>query len=365
MAARTATSVTTYSRSGRRGPTPAASRRKVPTVIRTAACCLVLLVAGLLAVAGCATPHARVAADIETVTFPAPVDTLVSGEFYRCEGIAFNGRGDLYVAADKALWRVATDGAMERLCTMFTNLGLAAVGEEDILAADFGMASAFDGNPRRDGIVWRITPEGKRTRFVKKGIIDPNFIVVRPDGSLLVSDDSVNEIWHVAPDGKLTLFTDSINNPNGMAVSRDGRELYVAQIFDGIRPIVWDDRVWRLPLDADGWPAGPPTVLAAVGEGHDGLAMDVEGRVYTASNNTGEILRIDPADGLGGGHLRGGRRGGQPRLRARRLRPRGDLRHDPPHRRCPVGARGGRRGRVDAIGRGPPGGLVGRVRRFC
>ncbi|MCP4573955.1 MAG: SMP-30/gluconolactonase/LRE family protein [bacterium] len=233
----------------------------------------------------------------EPVAFPAPVDTLVADEFARCEGIAFNGQGDLYVSGDKALWRVALDGSVERLGTYFSNLGLAAIGERDILFADFGRTSAFNGNPRRDGIVWRVTPEGKRTRLVKKGITDPNFIVVRPDGSFLVSDDSTNEIWHVSTAGELTLFSDAVNCPNGMVVSPDGRTLYVAQIFDGIDPIVWDDRIWKLPLDESGWPAGPPELLAATGEGHDGLAMDVHGRVYTASNHTNQILRIDPSNG--------------------------------------------------------------------
>ncbi len=163
--------------------------------------------------------------------------------------------------------------------------------------ADFGLTSAFNGTPRRDGIVWRVTPNGKRTRIVKRGIIDPNFVVVRADGSLLVSDDSVNEIWQVLPNGELSLFSTAINNPNGMVLSQDKRTLYVAQIFDGINPIVWDNRIWALPLDEAGQVAGPPEVLAAVGEGHDGLAMDKHGRIYTASNNSGQILRIDPHDG--------------------------------------------------------------------
>jgi len=256
-----------------------------------------ILYAALLGAAGCASSGPPIADIPEPVAFPAPVDTLVADEFARCEGIAFNGEGDLYVSGDKALWRISPDGSAERLGTYFSNLGLAAVGERDILFADFGRASAFDGNPRRDGIVWRVTPEGKRSRVVKKGIIDPNFIVVRSDGSFLVSDDSINEIWHVAPGGELTLFCNAINGPNGMVVSPDGRTLYVAQIFDGIRPIVWDDRIWKLPLDETDWPAGPPELLAATGEGHDGLAMDVHGRVYTASNHTNQVLRIDPRDG--------------------------------------------------------------------
>ena len=233
----------------------------------------------------------------EPVVFPAPVDTLVADEFARCEGLAFNGEGDLYVAGDKALWRVEPDGTAHRLCTLFSNLGVAPIGERDLLVADFGRTSAFDGTPRRDGIIWRITPEGERRRLVKKGIIDPNFIVVRRDGSLLVSDDSVNEIWLVAPDGTLRMFSDEIHNPNGMVLAQDGRSLYVAQIFDGITPIVWDDRIWRIPLTRGGRPDGEPELVAQAGSGHDGLAADIHGRLYSASNNSGQILRIDPEDG--------------------------------------------------------------------
>lgn len=259
----------------------------------------VLLCCALLIATGCASsgPPATEVPAADTVSFPAPVDTLVGDEFTRCEGITFNGEGTLFVAGDKALWRVATDGSVERLGTYFSNLGLAAYGERDILFADFGRASAFNGSPVRDGIVWQVTPEGKRTRVVKKGIIDPNFVVVREDGSFLVSDDSTNEIWHVSADGELTLFSDAIDCPNGMVLSPDGRTLYVAQIFKSIGPVVWDDRIWKLPLDESGWPGGPPELLIATGEGHDGLAMDVHGRIYTASNHTNQVLRIDPDSG--------------------------------------------------------------------
>ncbi len=208
----------------------------------------------------------------------------------------FNGEGDLYVAGDKALWRVGTDGSVERLASMFSNLGLAAIGERDVLAADFGRGSAFDGRPVRDGIIWRISPEGERKRILKKGIIDPNFILVRRDGSFLVSDDAVNEIWSVAPDGELTLFTDTINNPNAWLSRRRPHPLRGPDLRRH-RP----HRLGRPDLEAaagrGGGAGGSPEVLAEVGEGHDGLAMDVFGRVYTASNNSGEILRIDPANG--------------------------------------------------------------------
>jgi sugar lactone lactonase YvrE len=230
--------------------------------------------------------------------FPVTPTVLVEGKFQRCEGIAFNGEGDLYVAGDRALWRVGTDGEVTKIAELYSNLGLAPIGERDILMADFGPTNRFDTGPNANGIVWRITPEGEKTRIVDGGIGDPNFVLVRPDGSFLVSDDATDEIFLVDTQGRVTLFTDAIGHPNGLALSADGSTLYVAQIFVSLRPLVIDDRVWALPLE-DGQPAGEPGVIARLGEqaANDGLALDELGRIYVAANGQGKIWRLDPASG--------------------------------------------------------------------
>jgi sugar lactone lactonase YvrE len=228
--------------------------------------------------------------------FPVAPTVLVDGKFQRCEGIAFNGEGDLYVAGNRALWRVSTDGEVTQIAELYSNLGLAPIGERDILMADFGPTNRFNHGPNDDGIVWRITPEGEKTRVVDGGIGDPNFVLVRPDGSFLVSDDATDEIFLVDPQGRVALFTDAIGHPNGLALAADGSTLYVAQIFGSLRPLVIDDRVWALPLE-DGQPAGAPNTIARLGEGaaNDGLTLDELGRIYVAANGTGQIWRIDPA----------------------------------------------------------------------
>ncbi len=222
------------------------------------------------------------------------MNVLITGKFARCEGISFNGEGKLFVTCDRGLWQVERDGGAYLLATLYSNLGLAPIGERDLLVADFGPTNAFDHGPNSDGIVWRATPDGDLEE-VATGIGDPNFIAVLEDGSFLVSDDAVDEIWRVVK-GASELVSTAVNHPNGMVVSLDGSELFVAQIFDGIDPIVWDNRIWRLPL-TDGVIGNEAGLLCECGEGHDGLAMDRLGRIYSASNNSGEILRIDPASG--------------------------------------------------------------------
>jgi sugar lactone lactonase YvrE len=179
---------------------------------------------------------------------------------------------------------------------LYSNLGLAPIGERDILMADFGPTNRFNHGPNDDGIVWRISPEGEKTRIVDGGIGDPNFVLVREDGSFLVSDDATDEIFLIGTDGSVSLFTDAVGHPNGLAFSLDGSTLYVAQIFTSLSPLVIDDRVWAIPLGEDGALAGEPMVIARLGEqaANDGLAVDELGRLYVAANGQGKIWRLDP-----------------------------------------------------------------------
>jgi sugar lactone lactonase YvrE len=257
-----------------------------------------LLVLGGLLIFPNPLPAGENRAAEQEIHFPVEATVFLDGKFSRCEGIAFNGEGDLFVAGDRALWRVSLEGTVTKIAELYTNLGLAPVGHRDILMADFGPTNRFNHGANDDGIVWRITPDGKKTRVVDGGIGDPNFILVRDDDSFLVSDDATDEIFLVGTDGTISLFTDSIGHPNGMALSADGSRLFVAQIFRSLRPLVIDDRVWALPLE-DGFPAGEPEIIARTGEraANDGLALDIHGRIYVAANGSGKILRVDPATG--------------------------------------------------------------------
>lgn len=230
--------------------------------------------------------------------FPTEARILVDGVFQRCEGIAFSGEGDLYVAGNAALWRVETTGAVTKIADMYSNLGLAPIGERDILMADFGPTNRFNLGPNSDGIVWRVTPEGDTTRVVDGGIGDPNFVMVLADGSFLVTDDATDEILWVGEDGQPRLFTDAVPHPNGIAVSLDGSTLYVAQIFESLRPMVPSGKLWAVPLE-DGDVAGLPELVADLGDpaANDGIALDEQGRIYVAANGFGQIWRVDASTG--------------------------------------------------------------------
>lgn len=213
------------------------------------------------------------------------------------EGIAFNGEGRMFVTGNRALWEVLPDGSPRKLTDLDSNLGIAAFGPRDLLVADFGSTNAFRHQRNTDGIVWRVTPEGEKSPYIT-GIGDPNAIWVRRDGSVLVSDDATNEIFIFDEENGLRLYTTAVNHPNGIALSADESTLYVAQIFKSIRPVIRDDSLWAIELNAEGSPANKaPKRVAHTGPNaaNDGLAIDREGRVYIAANGpAGEVWRYDP-----------------------------------------------------------------------
>ena len=93
------------------------------------------------------------------ISFPV-TPSLFIDEFDGSEGITFNARGQLFIGANNGIYLVEPDGRHKRIADVHTHLGMARIGERDILAADFGPTNVFRDGPNNDGIVWRITPEG-------------------------------------------------------------------------------------------------------------------------------------------------------------------------------------------------------------
>lgn len=248
-----------------------------------------------IALSALLTHYSAAQAVSEPSEFPVEAELFVDDPFQASEGIAFNGEGRLFVTANRALWEISSTAGARKVADLDSNLGLAAIGEQDLLVADFGPTNAFRQDRNSDGIVWRITPDGEKTALVE-GIGDPNFILVRADGSLLISDDATGDIYVAGEDRLPLLFSTAVNHPNGLALSDDGKTLYVAQIFKSIRPVVRDDSLWAIDL-VDGNPRGAARLVARTGPlaANDGLAMDELGRVYIAANgDAGEIWRYDP-----------------------------------------------------------------------
>lgn len=266
-------------------------------VCRAGAVLALIYLAALGGVAQNQRPNAEARKSKQTpdvVQFPVKPEIFISS-FKGAEGITFNGEGRLFIGANNSIWIAEPDGTVRKIADVHRHLGQAGIGRRDILAADFGPTNVFQDGPNDDGIVWRITPEGKKT-VVATGIADPNAVLVLRDRSFLVSDDGVDKIYHVK-NGTVAIWTQAVPYPNGMALSLNDSLLYVAQIFSQLKPIVPDDRIWQLKLSR-GKPVGPATLAFRTGEGGvDGLVADEFGRIYVADNGAGKIRRYDPRSG--------------------------------------------------------------------
>ena len=103
----------------------------------------------------------------------------------------------------------------------------------------------------------------------------------------------------VEPDGSVRIVTPTLRTPNGMALSRDGRQLVVVETLE--------HRLNVFDVDGDGGLSNRRTFAVLDGRRPDGICMDVEGAVWAACLSGeegcvrvapgGEILEFVPTPG--------------------------------------------------------------------
>jgi len=142
----------------------------------------------------------------------------------------------------------------------------------------------------RDGRrVSRMEKDGKITvvadKWNGKQLNSPNDVVVRRDGHVYFTDPAskavmtpqeigFNGLYHVTPQGAVSLVTDKLARPNGVAVTPDGKTLYVADS---------DTRkIYAYDLDARGNASRERILISDTDGGPDGLRVAANGNLYIA-----------------------------------------------------------------------------------
>lgn len=120
---------------------------------------------------------------------------------------------------------------------------------------------------------------------IVKGLSMANGVVRGPDGSYYASDDLALSLDRVSPEGVVQRKWLSLNS-NGLALSKDGRTLYVNQFLPAA-------------VKAVNLADGSVTVHAAVPlqralAGLDGLDIDDQGNLYVVAYLSGEVWRASP-----------------------------------------------------------------------
>ena len=99
-----------------------------------------------------------------------------------------------------------------------------------------------------------------------------------------------NGVYHVTPSGKLSLVTAKMGRPNGIALTPDGRTLYVAD-SEAKKIVAFD-------LDKQGNATRERDFLSGIDGSPDGLRVAANGNLYIACrgicvySKAGEFLRM-------------------------------------------------------------------------
>jgi gluconolactonase len=138
--------------------------------------------------------------------------------------------------------------------------------------------------------VTRTGPEGRievlAEKFEGKRFNAPNDIVVRRDGHVFFTDPLFTPlaerdmdfygVFHVTPKGEIEAIARMKTRPNGIALSPDGKILYVAMT---------DDRkILAYDLDPNGRTSNQRTVIADLPGGPDGMRTDAKGNLFIAAS---------------------------------------------------------------------------------
>ncbi len=205
------------------------------------------------------------------------------------EGPVFDRSGNLYV----------TDIPWGRVFRISPDREWSLVAEYD--GEPNGMKFLDDGRllitDYKNGLMTLDVASGKVTPYLArrnserfKGVND---LIFDAQGNLYFTDqgqsglhDPTGRLYRLRPDGQLDCLLDNVPSPNGVALSPDGKVLYLA--------VTRGNCVWRVPLMADGSVSKVSQFFTSYGpSGPDGLAVDSEGNLLVCNPGLGYVWLLN------------------------------------------------------------------------
>jgi gluconolactonase len=216
------------------------------------------------------------------------------------EGPVFDDAGNLYVTDIPfgRVFRIDPKGEWELVAQWDGEPnGMKFLSATELLVTDY-----FNGLMAVDIRSGAVRPYlGRRNTERFKGVNDLTFDSV---GNLYFTDqgqtglhDPSGRLYRLRPNGQLDLLLDNVPSPNGVALSPDGRVLYLA--------VTRGNCVWRVPLLPDGSVAKVSQFFTSYGpSGPDGLAVDAKENLLVANPGLGHVWvlnhRAEPVQVLQG-----------------------------------------------------------------
>ena len=146
----------------------------------------------------------------------------------------------------------------------------------------------------------RFTLAGERTTVIDKFednvFNSPNDLVIAKDGTIYFTDPAyqtaaapggqeTTRVYRLATDGKITVIDDTINNPNGVALSLDEKTLYVEGGDN--------EGILRAYPIVDGVPQEGKDLLTGLTI-PDGMAIDCHGNIYVTEHSARQVRVVTP-----------------------------------------------------------------------
>jgi len=214
---------------------------------------------------------------------------VVAGGFISPEGPSFDRQGNLYFVDWDAerVYKVTPAGQV----SIFAETGGVPTGSK--FHKD-GRLFVADG---QRGMI-AITPQGVvqslATEYAGQRFRGPNDLVFAPNGDLYFTDPAgsdpqhpIGRIFILRADGNVEEFAGGFQFPNGVAMSDDGRTLFMAETFP--------QRIWAFELDANGHERSRRVYATLQGGlGPDGMAFGQDGNLYAAHFGKGVVAVISP-----------------------------------------------------------------------
>ncbi|MDD2545577.1 MAG: SMP-30/gluconolactonase/LRE family protein [Burkholderiaceae bacterium] len=199
------------------------------------------------------------------------------------EGPVFDGAGNLYVSDIPwgRIFRIDPQGAW----TLVAEYDGEPNGLKFLAAGTLLITDYKHGLVQLDVASGRVSPYLERRNSERfKGVND---LIFDAEGNLYFTDqgqsglhDPSGRLYRLRPSGQLDLLLANVPSPNGVALSPDGRVLYLA--------VTRGNCVWRVPLLPDGSVAKVGQFFTSYGpSGPDGLAVDQAGRLLVANPGLG------------------------------------------------------------------------------
>ncbi len=205
------------------------------------------------------------------------------------EGLAVHRDGSVWCGGERGqIYRIEPDGSsMEQVASSegFSQ-GMAFDKEDNLFVCDL----------KHRGVMKLDTASGSLEKFAGgvdgREISISNYPAFDDEGRLYISDSHAFKepgpgIFRFGPDGAGELwYGEPVNFANGLALSPDGRHLYVAETFG--------NAIFRIAIETDGSAGAREEVASLPGVLPDGLAFDAGGNLYVACYEPSQVLRVTP-----------------------------------------------------------------------